>query len=103
MLHPKQRAYLKKKAHHLDPVLHIGKSGLSQSFLNELDQALEKHELIKLRLLDNSPFDFAEQMEDLLRESRSEFVSRVGKTLVLYRKSFSLKPEERLLLPPVKK
>ncbi|HHX02949.1 MAG TPA: ribosome assembly RNA-binding protein YhbY [Tissierellia bacterium] len=103
MLHPKQRAHLKKLAHHLDPVLHVGKSGLSEAFMAELDQALEDHELIKLRILEHSLFDLEDDLEDLLKNSRSEFVSRVGKTLVLYRKSFSLKPEDRLVLPPVKK
>ncbi len=103
MLHPKQRAFLKRMAHHLDPVLHLGKNGLSESFMKELDQALEDHELIKLRILDNSFVDLDEELEEFLKTSRSEFVSRVGKTLVLYRKSFSKKPEERIALPPVKK
>lgn len=103
MLHPKQRAQLKKMAHHLNPLVHLGKGGLSESFYAELDKALEDHELIKLRILDNSLIEIDEQLEDLLRISRSEFVSHVGKTLVLYRKSFSKKPDDRIALVPVKK
>ena len=48
MLTPKQRQYLKAQAHHLKPVVHIGKAGVTPALAAELDQMLESLELMKL-------------------------------------------------------
>jgi len=45
-----QRRHLRGLAHALSPVVHIGKSGLSETVLNEVELALDKHELIKVRM-----------------------------------------------------
>lgn len=46
----KQRAALKSKAHHLNPIVQVGAQGLSETVLQEIQYGLEKHELIKIQL-----------------------------------------------------
>ncbi|MBX9894945.1 MAG: ribosome assembly RNA-binding protein YhbY [Nitrosomonas sp.] len=84
------RKELKARAHALNPVVMIGKSGLSANVIGEIDRALSSHELIKIKV----------QMDD--REARNTFfeeicaltnaapVQHVGKILIIYRP----KPEE---------
>ena len=53
----KQRAYLRGLANSIDPIFQIGKSGLSENLLKQLDDALEARELIKINVLENSGED----------------------------------------------
>ena len=50
MLTGKQRRYLRSLGHHLDPVIHVGKEGISEGLIGAADVALEEHELIKIKL-----------------------------------------------------
>ena len=45
----KQRSYLKKLAHDLQPLFQIGKNGLTENFIEQMNQALEARELVKCR------------------------------------------------------
>lgn len=75
---------LKALAQHLDPVLSIGKAGLSSAFLQSANEALEHHELIKIRFA-----EFKEQKKELApqlaEQTRSQLIMRVGNVVVLYR------------------
>jgi len=80
---------LKAQAQRLKATLKVGKEGLSPQFLAALDDALNHHELIKVK------FDeFKEQKKELApqlaEKSRSHLVTRVGNVVVLYRQ----KPRE---------
>lgn len=91
----KERAYLKRLAHEKKPDLQMGKEAISESFLAELERVLEMKELIKLDLLPG-----AGQRKDLVQEildrTGAEFISQVGRKLVIYRESSTLAREERL-------
>ncbi|HZK09897.1 MAG TPA: YhbY family RNA-binding protein [Clostridia bacterium] len=91
----KERAYLKKLAHSEKPILQLGKDGLSENFLKELEQTLEMKELVKLDLLPGSG-DKKLMVEEILEKTKAEFISQVGRKLVLYRESSTLPREERL-------
>ena len=54
-LTPRQRQYLKAAAHHLKPIIHIGKGGVTDPLLAELDAALLAQELVKIKVHNNSP------------------------------------------------
>ena len=54
MLIGKQRAYLRGLANDMQPIFQIGKNGIEASFLNQVKEALEKRELIKIKVLENS-------------------------------------------------
>ena len=92
----KQRRHLKGLAHHLDPVIRVGNSGVSPSVVAETRRALNDHELIKVRVsgADRSERDSA--MALLAGECDSALVGRVGHVAILYRQH----PERpRILLP----
>ena len=79
-----ERMYLRGLAHHLKPTVQVGKTGVSPNVLAALDEALEHHELIKVRFV-----DFKEQRKTLAQsmaqESGSALVGLVGNVAILYR------------------
>jgi RNA-binding protein len=80
-----QRRYLRSQAHHLQPVVQIGKTGLAPNVLAAVDRALEQHELIKVRFQ-----DFKAQKRELSRAiaqaSNSELIGAVGHVCLFYRR-----------------
>ena len=75
MLTSKQRAYLRSLAVNEDTILMMGKSGMSPELAKQADDALEKRELIKGRVLpESSPMTSREAAEELARQTNSEVV-----------------------------
>ena len=91
----KQRRYLRGLAHHLDPVLMVGQSGVSGPVVEKTDVELENHELIKVRILEAAPESAKETGAKLASGSKSDLVQVIGRMAVLYRKR-SKKPTIRL-------
>jgi len=87
MLRGKDRAYLKSLANTMDPLVQIGKSGLSDGLIRQLDKSLEDHELVKIRVLQNSPLGVKEIVEEILTKTGAEFVQQIGSKLTIYRES----------------
>ena len=83
----KQKAFLKSEAHHLQPIFQIGKSGLSEEGLHQIEEALEKRELIKIHLLQNTSITIDEVAQIIEKETKAEVVQKIGKTMVLYKPS----------------
>ena len=53
MLTGKQKRELRKMAHHLNPIFQVGKEGVTENMLEGIDQAIVKHELIKVKVLES--------------------------------------------------
>lgn len=87
-----QRKRLRSLAHHLKPVLQVGKGGLGESFLAAVDEALESHELIKIRFLVGKS-DKETLAREISRRTGSEVAGLIGHTLILYRRQAD--PEKR--------
>lgn len=87
MITGKQRSFLKKKAHDIDAILQIGKNGLSDNLIEQVVEALEARELIKLSILNNSFLDAKEVANELANKTNSEFVQSIGNKIILYRES----------------
>ena len=81
----KQKRYLRSLAHSLKPVVQVGKQGLSPETFMQIEQQLEDHELIKVRVLDASPKDHRVCASELQNHESFGVVQLIGKTLVLYR------------------
>ena len=81
------RKALKARAHHLDPVVLIGDAGLTPAVLREIDQALKRHELIKVRMNGDDRDARSAAYESICTELRCAPVQHIGKLLVLYRAS----------------
>lgn len=91
-----QRAYLRKLAAQIEPVLQIGKSGLVPSISEAADAALEKRELIKVSVLKNCPEDTGMLADMIAGRTHSAVVQVIGKKFVLYRPS---KKNPKIKLP----
>lgn len=83
----KERAHLRGLASKIDPVLQIGKNGVTPECIQSADEVLEKRELIKVSVLNNCLEDPKEIAEKLQGRTRSELVQVIGKKIVLYRAS----------------
>lgn len=83
----KERAFLKKLSHGIKPILIIGKEGITENTITQLDGALMKHELIKIKILNNNLDDRDEMIETILQELQAEFVQYIGNKLTIYRVS----------------
>lgn len=87
MLTGKQRSFLKGIANTTEPIFQIGKSGLSENFIKQVDSALEARELVKIKILQNSDLDPTEVANELIDELGAEFVQSIGKRFTIYRES----------------
>ena len=85
MLSSKQRAYLRSLANTLDPILHVGKGGLTEAVGNAVCEALAARELIKLRLLKNNESNIKALSLELAQLVDAEVVQVIGRNFVLYR------------------
>ena len=81
----KQRAQLRGLASTLDTIVHVGKDGIGDNLVKQVDDALEARELIKGRVLENSMYTAREAAEELAVEARCEVVQVIGSKFVLYR------------------
>ena len=81
----KQRAYLKGLAMTMDPILQLGKGGLTPENTAAVDEALAARELIKISVLQNCLEDPRQMAEVLAERTRSQIVQVIGKKIVLYR------------------
>lgn len=81
----KQRAQLRGLASTLDTIVHVGKDGIGDNFVKQVDDALEARELIKGRVLENSMYTAREAAEELAVAARCEVVQVIGSKFVLYR------------------
>ena len=96
MLTGKQRSYLKSLAHNLDPIFQIGKGGINENFIKQIDGALETRELIKINILQNSLEEPVEAARYLCDNLDAEFVQAIGNKFVIYRES---KDKKKIELP----
>ena len=87
MLTGKQKKLFKALANEIDPVVQIGKGGISSAVLSQVDEALEARELIKVRVLQNSLEEPKEAAVEIAKEVSAELVQVIGRNILLYRSS----------------
>lgn len=83
----KQRAFLRKMAHDLDPIFQVGKGGVTPELTKSVGEALEKRELIKITILKNCMEDVKEVANTIAERSHSDIIQVIGRRFVLYRES----------------
>ena len=81
----KQRSYLKGLASNEDAIFQIGKSSITPSMIQAIDDAIEKRELIKISVLKNCMDDPRELADIVAERTHSNVVIVIGKKIVLYR------------------
>ncbi|MCC5911572.1 MAG: ribosome assembly RNA-binding protein YhbY [Clostridiaceae bacterium] len=87
MLTGKERSHLKSIANGVKPIAQIGKAGVTESFLAQMNDALEAREIVKVNILDNSLLDTKDTANEVAEALKAEFVQALGNKFVLYRKS----------------
>ncbi len=82
----KDRAQLRSLANTIEPIFQIGKSGISDNLIKQVDDALEARELIKITVLETSPEDALELGNELANKTNSILVQIIGRKITLYRR-----------------
>jgi len=91
MLTGKQKRFLRAKAHHEKPLFQIGKGGVNENLTKQLDDLLEKRELIKVAVLQNCLEEKDDIAVQLVDGTDASLVQIIGNTIVLYRESLENK------------
>ena len=87
MITSKQRAYLKSLAQNIDAIFQVGKNGINDNQIKQINDALEARELIKITVLDSTAQDKQEIANALALKTDSDVVQVIGKKITLYRRS----------------
>ena len=87
MISGKQRAYLRKLGHELQPIIQIGREGVSDTLVAAIGEALEKREMIKITILETAMLDTRTTCDDIAERLNAEPVQAIGNKFILYRKS----------------
>ena len=84
-MNSKDRALLRGLANTIQPISQIGKSGISDNLIKQVDEALEARELIKITVLETSPMDGKDLAVILAEKTSSTVVQVLGRKITLYR------------------
>ncbi|MDE6730760.1 MAG: ribosome assembly RNA-binding protein YhbY [Oscillospiraceae bacterium] len=87
MLTSKQRSYLRGIASQYETIFQIGKGGISENLIQQVQDALKKRELIKLRVLDNSLLTSREAADQLAELTKADVVQVIGSKFVLFKRN----------------
>lgn len=82
-----QIKFLKKESHQMKSIYQIGKLGLTETFVEQIDLALERHEMVKFNILQNSVEEIKQAAEEVADAVRAEVIQTIGHTATLYRES----------------
>ena len=83
----KQRSYLKSLAVNLDTIFQVGKGGITDELCTQLLNALNARELIKIKILENSPISAKDASIEISDKIGAEIVQVIGTKVVLFRVS----------------
>ena len=92
----KQRAYLRGLANTIDAIFQVGKGGISDNLIKQLNDALEARELIKISVLETAPDSAKELGNEIAEVTNSTLVQVVGNKITLYRPK---KKDSKIVLP----
>lgn len=93
-----QKKKLRSLGHHLQPVVYVGKEGLTLPLQQSAAAALKVHELIKVKLGQNCPIQRNEAGEQLAGLCRASLVQVIGRMVLLFRPNPDLPAAKRILL-----
>ena len=83
----KQRAYLRSLTNTLDPILFLGKEGITDSLIREADELLTKRELIKCAVQQNAPLSAKEAIIEVCQRTGASPVQVIGRRFSIFRRN----------------
>ena len=95
-MNSKQRAFLRSLANNITSIFQVGKNGISENLIKQVDDALEARELIKLNVFETSPDDIEEVANSIAEKTNSTLVQIMGNKITLYR---ARKKDSKIVLP----
>ena len=84
---PQQKRELKTQLHSLKPIVIVGSNGLTDSVLNEINVALDDHELIKIRINESDKDKREEITAKICKSTHAALIQSIGMIIAIYRKS----------------
>ena len=79
---------LKQKAKNLQPILRIGKNGVNDNVINEVNKLLKKRNIIKIKILNNCPVeDTNEIIDEIINTCNAVLVRKIGNTFSIYKEN----------------
>lgn len=87
MLNSRQRAQLRAMANDMETILQVGKGGINDNTVKQVNDALEARELIKLRILETCPTSVRETADSLASSVGADVVQVIGTRFILYKES----------------
>lgn len=97
----KQTKFLRGLGHKLSPLVLIGKEGVTTNLLKAVEAELASHELIKVKIGNNSSVNKKDAAEHIPQATKSCLVQLIGKTLLLYRCNPEKDKDEQIRLPKI--
>lgn len=92
----KERAALRAKSNPLEPIIQIGKEGITDNLITQIDDTLDNRELIKIRVhLETAPLTPKEFANELAQKLEAEVIQVIGGVIVLYREADEAKIAEK--------
>lgn len=98
-LNSRQQRFLRGLAHHLQVKATVGKEGITEQVLKSLNEVLDSHELVKVKMQESFPHERREAGAMLATSSKSALVQVIGRIVILYRGNQDLPADKRLALP----
>ncbi|KHE71691.1 ribosome assembly RNA-binding protein YhbY [Halobacillus sp. BBL2006] len=96
MLTSKQKKHLRAESHDVQPIFQVGKAGVNENMTKQINEALEKRELIKVSILQNCFEDNKQVAEEIVEATNAHIVQVIGNTIILYKES---KENKQIQLP----
>jgi len=87
MLTSKQRAHLRSIAQSYNTIFFVGKQGIGEELIKQLDDVLNVRELIKVGVQENCEFTAREAAEEIAEKISAEVVQVIGSKAVLYKRN----------------
>ena len=84
-MNSKQREFLRKAAHDLEPMIRLGKDGFTDNQAQSILDVIESRELIKVKILQNSKVEKEAVAKEIEEKTGCEIVGIIGKTIILYK------------------
>lgn len=95
----RQKQFLKALAHPLNPLVQIGKEGMSSGIIETVKAELQYHELIKVKIGNNSGLEKHATSQAVAEQTESILVQLIGKVFVLYKSNQEIAKDKRIKLP----
>lgn len=87
MLKKNEKKFLRSLAHDADPVVWIGQNGLTDNVLTEIDQALERHELLKIKVRVGEREEKDRVINQLCEQTKAELIKKIGNVVTVFRRN----------------